>query len=184
LLLCPEWGQFHKKADPFPGQPSSSIDYSRRSSRVGPTPELPSGISTVSGVTTQTFSENATYAATCAATIFRLSVFSAGLANGQRKRVVSRHNSDLLLKQNPPRPAFLRVTDSPAVLPPRPAAGKSGPAPTARGLEGAQPETGPLGVRQTVLALGPTILDRWRKALLVVTPETVVRWPRAGFRRY
>jgi len=39
-------------------------------------------------------------------------------------------------------------------------------------------------VRQIVLGAGPEALVGWRSSLFLVTPETVVRWHKVGFRLY
>lgn len=88
------------------------------------------------------------------------------------------------LRDVPPAAAPFRVTHSPVLFPPRTPPGESGSAPTTRRAQSRKRRPRLSAPDRLFWVLARRCWAGWRKALIVVTPETVVRWHRAGFRLY
>jgi hypothetical protein len=78
-------------------------------------------------------------------------------------------------------PFILRVINSDAS---RPGLRESAVAPATGGLEREGRSASAIGVRSVILGAGLDLWPRWRDALHIVRPETVIRWHREGFRRH
>jgi hypothetical protein len=92
--------------------------------------------------------------------------------------------SAITLAHGQPVFALVRSTRSPFSWPWETCIGESRAAATAQRSKTSTSKATARFVRQTVLGYCQQFWSTWKQALIVVTPETVVRWHRAGFRFY